>query len=106
MAGDTDRTARANFRLSAASAHGKRLILAERMGGRVVYGSGLENRRGFTLTGGSNPSPSAIRTDNTLIYIVIYRDMYIYPTKRGRDLIGKRVEFFIAFFYGPIARRL
>jgi hypothetical protein len=30
-----------------------------RMGGRVVYGTGLENRRGFTLTGGSNPSPSA-----------------------------------------------
>ena len=29
------------------------------MGGRVVYGSGLENRRGFTPTVGSNPTPSA-----------------------------------------------
>ncbi len=28
-------------------------------GGRVVYGSGLENRRGRKSTGGSNPSLSA-----------------------------------------------
>ncbi len=32
---------------------------AQRMGGRVVYGSGLENRRGCKLTVGSNPTPSA-----------------------------------------------
>ena len=29
------------------------------MGGRVVYGTGLENRRARKGTGGSNPSPSA-----------------------------------------------
>ena len=30
------------------------------MGGRAVEGTGLENRQGFTLLVGSNPTPSAI----------------------------------------------
>jgi hypothetical protein len=30
--------------------------------GRVDDGDGLENRSGFRLTGGSNPSPSAVDT--------------------------------------------
>ena len=35
------------------------LLLSEGSGGRVVYVSGLENRRGLRLTEGSNPSCSA-----------------------------------------------
>lgn len=31
-----------------------------RTGGRVVEGTGLENRQGLTLFVGSNPTPSAI----------------------------------------------
>ena len=37
----------------------KRLISMVRMGGRVVEGTGLENRRGGDVSVGSNPTPSA-----------------------------------------------
>ena len=33
--------------------------IQRRMGARVVEGTGLENRQGFTLFVGSNPTPSA-----------------------------------------------
>ena len=39
----------------------KRLISMVRMGGRVVEGTGLENRRGGDVSVGSNPTPSAIK---------------------------------------------
>ena len=38
---------------------GRRLISLVWMGGRVVEGSGLENRRTCKRTVGSNPTPSA-----------------------------------------------
>ena len=34
------------------------LPVFQRWGARAVYGAGLENRCGFTATGGSNPSPT------------------------------------------------
>lgn len=40
--------------------------LKKRRVGRVVEGSGFENRRGVTISGGSNPSLSALR----LIYLL------------------------------------
>ena len=38
--------------------------------GRVVDGSGLENRSGCKLTGGSNPSPSALTFAYATVYLV------------------------------------
>ncbi len=35
------------------------LIFTQRMGGRAVEGTGLENRQGLTPLVGSNPTPSA-----------------------------------------------
>src|SRR5687768_16207274 len=58
-----------------APAHSRPRILhmIDRMGGRAVEGTGLENRQTFTRLEGSNPSPSAIIPTTTLIYLIDYK---------------------------------
>jgi hypothetical protein len=51
-------------------------LIINGMGGRVVEGSGLENRRTCKRTVGSNPTPSAIR--------FVYRiDLFMIPRPKG-----------------------
>jgi hypothetical protein len=45
------------------------------MGGRVVEGTGLENRQARKRLEGSNPSPSAICQYNALILLVFVVDV-------------------------------
>ena len=53
------------------------------MGARVVEGTGLENRQGFTLLVGSNPTPSASNpissnyTNKLKYYMKIYPQNYL-----------------------------
>ena len=46
------------------------------MGGRVVEGTGLENRQGFTPLVGSNPTPSATILD----YLIVYSGFFIHTS--------------------------
>ena len=47
-------------------------IPLRRMGGRVVEGSGLENRQAGNRLVGSNPTPSAIYGINSLIVLYLF----------------------------------
>jgi hypothetical protein len=70
----------ANSRFVAIDAEANYLNLLQWMGGRVVEGTGLENRQTRKRLEGSNPSPSAILADNTLMDKVFSEALAIYPS--------------------------
>ena len=71
----------------------KLLKSLHRMGGRVVEGTGLENRRGFTPTVGSNPTPSASSQDRDHDGIPNRYDRFDNRMARDRDGDGVPERF-------------
>jgi hypothetical protein len=57
----------------------RRSFIVNRMGGRAVEGSGLENRRACKRTVGSNPTPSAI----LLAYPIVTAAYFLWPGDRA-----------------------